>query len=196
MKVSHIPNALTLLRVLLTPVFLYLLYLGTPDSYVMSFFVFLFASLSDWADGTIARRYGYGSEFGKFMDPLADKVLVISTFLAFWLMGFAELWMVLIVIVRDAVITLFRSYMSRRGRSMRTSGIAKAKTTIQMVFIYTVLSYLLIDNFRWLSFLRPVSDAFYLNQGFWILMLLTAMLTFYTGILYFFENKHVFSSES
>jgi len=193
MKVSHIPNALTLLRVVLTPVFLYLLYLGTPDAYVMSFFVFLFASLSDWADGSIARKYGYSSEFGQFMDPLADKVLVISTFLAFWLMGFAELWMVLIVIFRDVLITLFRSYMKRRGKSMRTSGIAKAKTTIQMIFIYTVLSYLLIENFRWLSVLRPVADILFSHQVFWVLMLLTAMLTFYTGILYFFENKHVFN---
>ena len=194
-KESHIPNMLTILRIILTPVFLYLLYLGTPAAFMGAFFAFLVASLSDWADGSIARRYGYGSEFGKFMDPLADKILVISTFIAFGLLGFAPWWMVSIIILRDIVITGVRTYMSRRGKSMRTSGIAKVKTAFQMVFIYTVLVYLFFNNFSYTAFTKPVLSAFYNNNGFWILMLLTSMFTLYTGILYFFENKHIFNSD-
>lgn len=189
---SSIPNMLTILRIVLTPVFLYLLWLNTPGSYLGAFFVFLVASLSDYADGKIARKYGYSSEFGKYMDPLADKVLISSTFIAFGLMGFAPWWMIAVVLVRDIVITAFRSYVSRQGKSMATSGIAKVKTTIQMIFIYTVLVFLMVENLNFLFLLQPLGQWFFENQGFWILMLITTALTFYTGLLYFFENKHVF----
>lgn len=193
---SSIPNILTVLRIVLTPVFLYLLYMRTPLSFLMAFVVFLIASLSDYADGKIARKFGYSSEFGKYMDPLADKILVSSTFIAFGLMGFADWWMIFIVLVRDLFITLFRSFMNKKGKSMRTSGIAKAKTTIQMIFIYTVLVYLIAVNNDFTNILKPLGHIFLEYQGFYILMLLTTMLTLYTGILYFFENKHVFKSDT
>ncbi len=193
---AHIPNILTLLRIVLTPLFLYLLYTATPAAYILAFFVFLIASLSDYADGKIARKYGYSSEFGKYMDPLADKVLISSTFIAFGLMGFAPWWMIAVVLLRDVVITIFRSYMSKKGKSMRTSGIAKVKTTIQMIFIYTVLTYFLIYNLPFTKFLHPVAGWFRDHEGFWLLMLITALLTLYTGVLYFLENKHVFKGQA
>ena len=149
MKVSHIPNALTLLRVLLTPVFLYLLYLGTPDSYVMSFFVFLFASLSDWADGTIARRYGYGSEFGKFMDPLADKVLVCGAFVLFTGPGFVDAtghnvtevsaWMVVVIVGRELLVTGLRGFNESMGKAFGASLHGKLKMWMQSIAAPAIL---------------------------------------------------------
>lgn len=191
-KESSIPNMLTIGRILLTPLFIYLLFIGNTLSYFLALLVFLTASLTDYADGKIARKYGYSSEFGKFMDPLADKILVMSTFIVFALMHFAPWWMVIVVLMRDIIITVVRSIMSKRGQSMNTSKIAKVKTVIQMVFIYTVLVWLFLAHYPLLKVLHPLLHAFRDFHGFWVLMLLTTMLTAYTGVLYFFENKQIF----
>ncbi len=192
---ANLANIFTIARIVLTPVFLYLLYENTMVGYLLALIVFIFASVSDYADGAIARKLNQQSEFGKFMDPLADKVLVMSTFFVFALMGFAPAWMVALVIFRDLFITLIRSVMSRRGKSMSTSNIAKVKTAIQMVFIYTVLAWLLLMKLPFMDFLHPSLQLFQDYHGFWILMLITTFLTLYTGILYFFENKHIFRKE-
>jgi len=192
---ANLANIFTIARIVLTPVFLYLLYENTMVGYLLALIVFIFASVSDYADGAIARKLNQQSEFGKFMDPLADKVLVMSTFFVLALMGFAPGWMVALVIFRDLFITLIRSIMSRRGKSMNTSNIAKVKTAIQMVFIYAVLAWLLLMKLPFLNFLHPPLQLFRDYHGFWVLMLITTLLTLYTGILYFFENKHIFRKE-
>jgi CDP-diacylglycerol--glycerol-3-phosphate 3-phosphatidyltransferase len=189
---ANLANIFTIARIVLTPVFLYLLYENTMVGYLMALIVFIIASVSDYADGAIARKLNQQSEFGKFMDPLADKVLVMSTFFVFALMDFAPDWMVALVILRDLFITLIRSVMSRRGKSMSTSNIAKVKTAIQMVFIYTVLAWLLLMKLPFLKVIHPALQLFRDYHGFWVLMLITTFLTLYTGILYFFENKHIF----
>lgn len=189
-----IPNILTVFRVLITPVCLYFI-LSTGLYYSLyAMILFLVASVTDAVDGWYARKYDVTTEFGKFLDPLADKILVMTMFVAFGVKGLAPWWMIFIVLFRDILVTFLRSVMIRRGQSMHTSKFAKAKTGIQMFMIYFILTFLAIENI-------PAFDTFYsfLNKLLidhyllWVLMLLTSMITLYSGILYLFENKHVFT---
>jgi CDP-diacylglycerol--glycerol-3-phosphate 3-phosphatidyltransferase len=192
-----VPNILTVFRVLITPVCLYFILSTGPFYSLYAMILFLIASVTDAVDGWYARKYDVTTEFGKFLDPLADKILVMTMFVAFGLKGLAPWWMIFIVLFRDIFVTLLRSVMIRRGQSMHTSKFAKAKTGIQMFMIYFILTFLAIENI-------PVFDPFYSfldkllidKHLLWVMMLLTSMITLYSGILYLFENKHVFTKKT
>ena len=120
---------LTVLRVILIPVFIWMII--QPDFYLrfVGLIVFGIASATDWLDGYLARRWKVTSEFGKFLDPLADKFLVISALFALlYLEDQIEVWMVLVIITRDILITVMRWLAIRRGKSLKTSRLGKAKT--------------------------------------------------------------------
>lgn len=184
------PNQLTILRILLTPVFIFLLFSQNIYVKYLSLFIFLIATLTDWYDGYFARKYGYVTTWGKFLDPLADKILVSSTLYALFYLGKVELWMVNIIVLRDFLITGLRSYAQWRRQPVVTSQIAKIKTTAQMVLVYFILFlYLLeisvtepgiIQNI--LAFLKQIELIYYS-------MLFVTLLTVYTMIQYFFVNK-------
>src|SRR3990172_4875388 len=93
------PNQLTLLRILLTPVFVYFLFSDKPIDKQIALGIFIIAAITDWYDGYVARRWGYITRWGKFLDPLADKVLTSAAFFSFVVIGYAELWMVLIIFI-------------------------------------------------------------------------------------------------
>src|SRR3990172_5599081 len=134
-----LPNQLTILRIILTPVFLILFLLDDPTMKQISVIVFILAALSDWYDGWLARKFNYITEWGKFMDPLADKILTSSAFVGFVLINLVELWMVAIILVRDFSITILRAYADKKGFVFTTSYYAKWKTLLQMVFLYYLL---------------------------------------------------------
>ena len=115
-----LPNQLTILRIILTPVFLYLFLSSDPLLIQISLAVFFIAALTDWYDGWLARKYNYISDWGKFWDPLADKILTSTAFLGFVFVGLLPLWMVLLIIVRDLVVTLLRAYAESRGYNFVT----------------------------------------------------------------------------
>ncbi len=192
MKRDLIPNMITLFRILLTPLFLY--FLLSDGQYYMLFalIVFIVASVSDGVDGYIARKYGSVSEFGKFVDPLADKILIISSFIALIFLDIIPLWMVIIVVFRDATVTAIRMIMIKRGNSIVTANIAKAKTVFQIVFIYVVVSFKMLLQLPFMKFLYPTINFLESNNFYWILMLITTIFTLYTGILYLLDNKSIF----
>jgi CDP-diacylglycerol--glycerol-3-phosphate 3-phosphatidyltransferase len=184
-----LPNQLTILRIILSPIFLVLFLSPEPMLKQMSLVVFIVAALSDWYDGWLARKFNYITAWGKFMDPLADKILTSSAFLGFALVGLLELWMVVIVLIRDFTITLLRIYADKNGYIFNTSNYAKFKTMLQMVFLY----YLLIVYV--LSFVPELSSK-YANvfnilldeQLIYYLMLLITLITVHTGYLYIRKN--------
>ena len=133
------PNQLSLLRIILAPVFLFLFLSENPLYKKISLLIFFIAVLTDWYDGWHARRYGQVSKVGIFLDPLADKILTSIAFIGFYILGIMPLWMVLIIVVRDIVITLLRSYQEVNGKTMKTSYIAKTKTFIQMTYIFLIV---------------------------------------------------------
>lgn len=186
------PNQLTLLRVLLTPVFVVLLFSDSPSYRELGFGVYIIAAITDWYDGYVARRWGYITRWGKFFDPLADKVLTSAAFISFAVLGYAEWWMVWIIVVRDLVITTLRSYAEVKNKPIDTSMFAKTKTLLQLVVIYLLLIIYIVR-----------SDAsLYARFGTWIdmagdplivycSMLVVSLLTAWTGIMYLVNNRTI-----
>lgn len=189
MKKSLIPNIITLFRIILTPLFLYFLLVDQPYYMLLALIVFIVASVSDSVDGYIARKYDFVSEFGKFVDPLADKILIISTFIALIFLDIIPLWMVSIIIFRDIAVTVIRMIMIKQGDSVVTSNIAKSKTAFQIVFIYIVISFKMILQLPFMKFMHPVIIYLENSSFYWILMLITTIFTLYTGVLYLLDNK-------
>lgn len=135
----NLPNQLTLLRVLLTPVFVVFLMSASTLYLQLSLVIFIVAALTDWYDGWIARKMGYTTRWGKFLDPLADKVLSSTALLAFVGLNLIDGWMVWIVIIRDFLITGLRTYAEYLDKPIVTTKGAQAKTFGQFVVIYYIL---------------------------------------------------------
>ena len=134
-----LPNQLTILRIILTPVFLVLFLSGDTLLIQISLGVYIVAAITDWYDGWLARKFNYITDWGKFLDPLADKILTSAAFIAFVYLDVLELWMVLIIVLRDFIVTGVRAYADYQGVAFTTSRSAKWKTFIQMIFIYYLL---------------------------------------------------------
>ncbi|MGA9117288.1 MAG: CDP-diacylglycerol--glycerol-3-phosphate 3-phosphatidyltransferase [Bacteroidota bacterium] len=185
-----LPNQLTLLRVLLTPVFAALLLADSPGSRQAALGVFLAAALTDWYDGWIARRSGTTSRWGKFLDPLADKVLSATALLVYAGLGLVDAWMVWIVIGRDFLITGLRTYGELRNVPIATSRGAQAKTFGQFVVIYYILILYVARTFPPVAEpLGGLIDTLMAPQVLFGMMLLVTITTVATGLAYLFENR-------
>ncbi len=183
------PNQLSLLRIILAPVFLYLFLSENPLYKKISLVVFFIAVLTDWYDGWHARRYGQVSKVGIFLDPLADKFLTSIAFIGFYILGIMPLWMVLIIVVRDIVITILRSYQEANGKTMKTSYIAKTKTFIQMTYIFLIVILVCSLSFDIDGILKSSINDFLYSGLNYIFMLSVTLITLYTGVSYFFEKN-------
>ena len=182
---KHIPNILSISRVLLTPVFLYfLLFSNYHHAKLLSVLIFTIASVTDAFDGQIARKYGMVTRVGVFLDPLADKVLVLSAFFSFVILGDVHLWMVLIISLRDIIITILRMLMEAKGVTMITSKAGKVKTFLQIIIINVVLLSILLKAYGY----NDYSNLFAKYKIIYALMLITTLVTVYTGFHYFYFN--------
>ena len=132
-------NKLTMLRVLMIPAFMMVLYLGFPGANYVALVIFALASITDWLDGYIARRYNQTTDFGKFMDPLADKCLVTAAMLWFVEVGQMPAWALLTVIVREFAISGLRMNAATSGRVIAAGWSGKVKTAATMVCIILML---------------------------------------------------------
>jgi CDP-diacylglycerol--glycerol-3-phosphate 3-phosphatidyltransferase len=189
-----LPNQLTILRIILTPIFLYLFLSNNPLLIQISLGVFLIAALTDWYDGWLARKFNYITDWGKFWDPLADKLLTSTAFLGFVFVGLLPLWMVLLIIFRDLFVTLLRVFAESRGYNFVTTYYAKWKTLLQMVFLYYLL--LLYVGMNTKEIYLKYNDLFTLlsNEHFiYFTMLVITIITVHSGITYLLKNKHLIS---
>ena len=118
-----IPNQLTIIRMILTPVFVYLFIIDDPVYKLAASIVFFVAAFTDWYDGYFARRFQSITRWGQFMDPLADKILVSSALFVFAYLEYVFWWMIIIIISRDALITFLRSFALRIGKPIITSAV-------------------------------------------------------------------------
>ncbi|WP_299295941.1 CDP-diacylglycerol--glycerol-3-phosphate 3-phosphatidyltransferase [uncultured Mobiluncus sp.] len=135
----NIANVLTVIRLILVPVFIWLMLVPTTKAQVWAFVVFAVASATDKLDGTLARRLNLVTDFGKLADPIADKALVLSAFVLLSL-HWPVFWLVTVpVLVRELGITLMRLILARRGRVMPASRGGKLKTVTQMALILLLL---------------------------------------------------------
>ena len=189
-----LPNQLTTLRIILTPVFLYLFVSGDPILMQISLGVYIIAAITDWYDGWLARKFNYITTWGKFMDPLADKILTSAAFFAFVYIGVLELWMVIIVVFRDLLITGLRLFAEWQKKSFTTSKIAKIKTVVQMVFIFYLLIVFTLRENSFLAEQIPEVFKIMTNQtAIYITMLTITVFTFTTGVIYIFQNRILIS---
>ena len=132
-------NKLTLARVVMIPAFMLVLYLGIPGANYWALLIFALASITDWLDGYIARKYNQVTDFGKFMDPLADKCLVTAAMLWFVEVGQMPAWALLLVIVREFAISGLRMNAATTGRVIAAGWSGKVKTASTMVCIILML---------------------------------------------------------
>lgn len=174
---KHIPNALTILRFLLVPVFLFYLFVSIhPDKNWFSLAIFVIASFTDYLDGMLARKYKVISDFGKIMDPLADKLLVLSALLGLcWLPPFYISKVIFyIILAREVLVTVLREVYQRKGIVMAADKLGKIKTVMQMVGIIIAFTiWAAMDTIP-----KPV--AITISAWFW----LVAIVTVISGINY------------
>ena len=161
------------MRVLLIPVVLILMYLDFPGHMYWALGVFIVASLSDFVDGYIARHYNQVSNFGKFMDPLADKLLVISVMLVFVDFGLMPAWAAIIVVARELCVTGLRLIAVEGGKVIAAAWSGKIKTACTMIGFCLMM--------------LPIPE--WLVTACWIVVVLT---TVYSGVEYFIKNASVF----
>ncbi len=186
------PNQLTVLRIILTPIFLVLFLSDEPLLKQISLVVFVIAAITDWYDGWLARKFNYITNWGKFLDPLADKILTSTAFLAFAFQGVLQMWMVLIIIVRDFLITGLRLYSDIKGGSMSTSLTAKWKTFIQMFFIYYLLLVYTLQTIKPLyEGYKNIFEILTNSSLIYFSMLVVTTITFYTGVTYIYTNRRL-----
>ncbi|MGC9364129.1 MAG: CDP-diacylglycerol--glycerol-3-phosphate 3-phosphatidyltransferase [Fidelibacterota bacterium] len=185
-------NFVTTSRILLTPLFLYFLFGGREYFEIFALIIFIIASVTDAYDGYVARKYREETPLGKFLDPLADKVLMSAAFISFVIMDLIPLWMVILVILRDFMVTGIRIMMSTRDKIMVTRKSAKAKTGAQIGAVCFILVYIITQ--RWKIFFG-ISDYVKILEDYhviYILMLLVTIFTVWTGIEYIIVNRQVF----
>ena len=133
------PNRLSLMRIASVPVITLLLSVNGAWTRYVALFLFIFASITDFVDGHLARKYGLVTNFGKFMDPVADKLLVCSALICFVEQGLMPAWIALIIIARELIIDGFRLVAAGKGIVIAASIWGKAKTVVQMVACFVLI---------------------------------------------------------
>jgi len=187
-----VPNQLTMLRIVLVPVFVALLLQEDPYLKLMGVIVFAVASITDAYDGYHARKYGETTRLGAFLDPLADKFLITAAFLLYVHMGYLVLWMVILVAVRDLLITVLRVYAEFMDRPVVTSREAKYKTLAQNVFAYVIMVLLLMkEKVFFGSRVAATIEQVLQSDSLDYVMLAVTLFTVYTGISYLVANWEV-----
>ena len=183
-----LPNILTFLRILLTPIFIICLFGEFEQAKMWALFIFVFASITDAYDGYYARKNNLVTDAGRFLDPLADKILVSSAFISFAIMDLIDFWMVGLIIFRDLFVTGLRMIMTRNGFTMMTSKIAKSKTLVQIAIIIFTLLFLSVKGYSepfFQSFIYYIKDY----QLIYYLTMLATLFTIYTGFAYINDNR-------
>ena len=186
----NIPNILSIARIILTPLFIILLFADFKMAKVFALLIFAIAAITDAYDGYLARKYNQITPEGKFLDPLADKILVLSAFISFAFINIIDFWMVGIIIFRDLFVTGLRFIMSSRGFEFVTSKLSKYKTAFQLTIIILTLIFISIEGLD-INIFIPTIVLIKEYKIIYILTAFTAIFTAYTGILYVFANRFI-----
>lgn len=185
-----LPNQLTVLRIILTPIFIFFFLTDKQWYPEISLGIFLIAALTDWYDGWLARKFNYFTSWGKFWDPMADKILTGGAFISLAYLGILEVWMVVLIMLRDFVVTTVRGLADSKNISFPTSIYAKWKTFIQMVFLYYLLIFFTLSKNEYIygqfgeilkTLLNPTLIYF--------VMLGITFITVHSGYLYLKQNS-------
>ena len=168
-------NKLTMLRVVLIPIYLVIWHIDFAYNNIVALIIFVLASVTDFIDGYVARHYNQITDFGKFMDPLADKVLVLTSMICFCAMGRFPAWALVIVMAREFAVSGLRMVAVDNGRVIAAGWSGKVKTFATMV----CLCIMHLPVWNWLM---------------WVCIIVIAATTLYSGIEYFVKNKDVINT--
>lgn len=193
----NLPNKLTVSRFVLTIVFLVAMFTTFPFSTTVALALFVIAGITDWIDGAYARHYKLITNFGKLMDPLADKILTCSAFIAFVGEGWIEAWMVVLIVARELAITGLRLLAASKSVVLAAEGWGKHKTISQ---ITTIIAILILHSYvDWGAFGEIFGFA--IKGNAWIVWFTaiskwaTVILTAISGWLYLWRNRDVYLSD-
>ena len=188
----NLANKLTLLRIILIPFFIVCFYIPSlivntvavnnyliPYANLLGLIIFLLAAITDFIDGYVARKYNMITDFGKFMDPLADKLLVTAALLVLLENGLISGWVVFVILAREFIVTGFRTIAASKGVVIAAGWLGKIKTVVQFIMIST----LLLLNYPFEIFNWPVDRIF---------IALAVVLTVASGVEYIYKNLHIF----
>lgn len=185
MNKQKFPNQLTILRIFIIPIFLVVLYLprgervgNTYLMWILAAILFALASFTDWLDGYLSRKWKVVSNFGKFADPLADKMLTQAAFIVLVMLALVPAWVVAIIVCRELAVTGLRLLLVEQGGSVLAAAMpGKIKTVTQMLSIIFLL----------------IGDPFFIGT---ILLYICLFFTIYSGVDYFIKNKQIFYNPS
>lgn len=177
----NLANKITIIRVFLVPVFMLAIYSKSPNSTYIAGAIFIIASITDSLDGYIARSRNLITNFGKFADPLADKILVSAALISLVDLGRIPGWVVVTIIAREFTITGFRVIAASEGLTIAASSLGKVKTITQLLAIILIL----LNNFPFRMFNIPLDM---------ILLYISLFFTVVSGIEYIYKNKSVLNS--
>ena len=196
----NLPNKLTVARIIMVPFFVvFLVNVTIPHHFLIAGLIFALASFTDLLDGKIARKRNLVTNFGKFLDPLADKILVISALVCFVHLGLAELWFVLIIIAREFMVTSIRLIAVNTGEVIAANIWGKAKTVSQMVAIVGILIMQYLQELINLSVMPSFTvGQFSSSTVFWfagnVLVGISTLFTIISGAIYLKQNWNLFKN--
>ncbi|MEI6862917.1 MAG: CDP-diacylglycerol--glycerol-3-phosphate 3-phosphatidyltransferase [Candidatus Omnitrophota bacterium] len=191
----NIANQLTISRIILTFVFMAFLFSGGVAAKVMALVTFLIASLTDFLDGFIAKHHNMTSDFGKLMDPIADKILVLAAFLAFVEMKLIPAWMILVIVLREVTVTGLRIAALGQHKVIAADDGGKHKMVSQILSIFTILLFIIFREagMKIFEFWTPGAEKIY-RDAIFLLMSVTVLLTVISGASYLLKNKEVWAN--
>ena len=188
----NVPNILTIARIFITPVFLAVILMDTlPHKFLIACIIFSIGSITDAVDGHLARKNNQITNFGKFLDPIADKIFTTSALLAFMSMGLCNIWIVMLVLTREFAIASVRMIAAAGGVVIPANIWGKIKTVSQMTF--TILIMLLGEVWEIISntnkeLFEKLPDLSLVSNG---LLWITAILTIISGVIYLNDSKKI-----
>ena len=190
---KSLPHHLTISRFWMTAVMMLCMSIDFPYARIAALVIFIIASITDALDGYLARNFFGCTSFGKLMDPLADKVLVCAAFIGFVELNSISAWMVVLIIAREFMVTGMRLLMIEKGIVMPAGPWGKIKTTVQMLAI-CLLFFGLIWESPYLP--SPGIEKCVVYSYAWWLGLGTALLTAWSGVVYFWQQRHTIWDKS
>lgn len=191
----NLANQLTVSRIFLTFVFMWFLFSAGVTAKVLALTVFLLASLTDFLDGFIAKSRNMTSDFGRLMDPIADKVLVLAAFLAFVEMKLVPAWMVLVIVLREVSVTGLRIAALGQKKVIPADEGGKHKMVSQILSIFMILLFIIFREagIKIFGFWTPETERIY-RDAIFVLMSVTVVLTVVSGASYLLKNREVYSN--
>ena len=188
----NLPNILTISRIVITPIFLFVILMESlPHRFLLACIIFSIGSITDAVDGHLARKNNQITNFGKFLDPIADKILTTSALLAFMSMGLCNIWIVMLVLTREFAIASVRMIAASNGVVIPANVWGKIKTVTQMVFTILIMllgeAYYIVESTDTILFSKLPDLSLVSNGLLWI----TAIFTIISGAVYLIDSRKI-----